>query len=530
MPNLTGWKPDDTDFWKNTGNRYVRHLPVLQLILLLAGSSVWMGWSVLSALMADSSWGFSPQELFSLIYIAGFSGAALRLCGRFLVFQLGTRAVIWSGIIGIWISLIAIFWVFKESDTPLWAFRIAAACCGFGAVVLPQITSINRYIYPRRMRFISQEMPIGLGDAGLILIMVMIPTIIYWNPPLKNIFTEYVLIHDSSNLIGVIHEGHGLWFQWLILPIAGMCLLAAWLNRFSPAVNIQNMMLIRSAGIFSWGRSWLLLLLVILASIGIPYLSNNSMITGAFPAVREMSIFIVIFLVIFAMQNLAGNQIFAEQQLKALANREVHILALMYLMGHGSFLGLSVSLPLLTDLIFSYIPTDGHTGSRINPAAPSILSYCWIGPLLGLSARAAGSWMSKHINPGKIHQVALFALFLSTVGMALTITSALSSPNPEFYFFRFYMITLLFFIASGMSSGSITSLAIKKIPANYADHSLIWIISISSFGFFYIPALFADHWQSAGPAAVLSGLSIFYLTGMIINWFFYWRKGEESLS
>ncbi len=529
MPNLTGWKPDDTDFWKNTGNSNVRHLPVLQLILLLAGSSVWMGWSVLSALMADSNWAFTPKELFSLIYIAGFSGAALRLCGRFIVFQLGSRAAIWSGIIGIWISLIAIFWVFKESDTPLWAFRIAAACSGFGAVILTQITSINRYLYPRRMRFISQEIPLGLGDAGLILIMVMIPTIIYWNPPLKNIFTEYFLNHDSSDLIGVMHQGQKLWFQWLVFPLAGMCLLAAWLNRFSPAINVQNMTFVTSVRMSAWIRSWLLILAVIATSIGISYVSYDNMITSAFPAIREMSIFIIIFIVIFAMQNLSGNQVFTEQQVKALANREVHILALMYLMGHGSFLGLSVSLPLLTDLVFSYIPADGHTGTLINPAAPSIYAYCWIGPILALSARAAGSWMSKHINPGKIHQIALSALFLSTVGMAMTITSALSSSNPEFYFFRFHMITLLFFIASGISSGSITSLALKKIPANYAGHSLIWITGISSFGFFYIPALFADHWKNSGPAAVLSGLSIFYLAGMVINWFFYWRKGEESL-
>src|SRR5690554_7499682 len=67
----------------------------------------------------------------------------------------------------------------------------------------------------------------------------------------------------------------------------------------------------------------------------------------------------------------------AQLQLQVFSNREVHIMALLYLMGMGSLLGFAISYPLLIKAIFGLVLTPDNS-IQVNPVSPAVLIYDWL--------------------------------------------------------------------------------------------------------------------------------------------------------
>ena len=91
MAKLTDWKPEDPQAWAAGGSRTAWRNLAVSVPALLSAFCIWMFWSVLTVRMKEAGFPFTAAQLFTLISIAGLSGATLRIPSAFLVGLAGGR-------------------------------------------------------------------------------------------------------------------------------------------------------------------------------------------------------------------------------------------------------------------------------------------------------------------------------------------------------------------------------------------------------------------------------------------------------
>lgn len=64
---IDDWRPEDPEFWGSTGNKVARRNLAWSIFAEHLGFSVWLIWSVSSAFLAASGFGYPPQQLFVLV-------------------------------------------------------------------------------------------------------------------------------------------------------------------------------------------------------------------------------------------------------------------------------------------------------------------------------------------------------------------------------------------------------------------------------------------------------------------------------
>lgn len=518
------WQPDDDVFWREHGHHQTVFFPKLNLILLLAGACVWMSWSVLTVLMLNAGYPFSIEQLFSLIASAGLAAACVRMTGNFMLHHSGVRASMLLSVYLLLAPLTLLWLALSTLSTPFWQFQLLAVCSGLGAGLLMQVLNTSYYAFPKKQQPLVQEVPLALANTGLVLVLVALP--LFVQLPAFSWFNGEPLIlqHASSNISGAVSAGQPIWLNAVIwLPLLLLISGLYWLHRL-PAIythQVDNFNV--TAGIL---RSLIVLALALLGCVVLLMPSIIIENLGRIPAVRELSMVLAIGLVLLWMRLFSAKHTdVVTQHIEILSGREVHVLALLYLMGMGSLLGLAVSYPLLTKAAFSVrVSADGIL--ETNPVGPSVLIYGWLPVILGLVARAFGSWLAHRIKPALINQWALTMMLIGAAALAYYINQAQNTAHPEQWFLAFFISSLVFFMAAGFSAGSVMALILDATPHKQMEYALTWIVAVTTAGTFYIPQMFADHWQTSGPAGIIVGFALFYLLGLAVNWYFYLRKAH----
>lgn len=527
-PKYHSWQPDDEQFWRDHGHPLTAHFPQQNLLLLLAGACVWMIWAVLVVLMLNAGFPFSVEQYFSLIASAGLSAACIRMGGSFILHHCGVR---WGMLLSaylLYIPLFFLWWALASIDTPFWHFQLLAIASGVGGGLLMQVINNSYYLFPLKQQPLVQEVPLAFANSGLILVLVLMPLLVQW-PGLTWLKTEPLLLeYASSNISGRVAAGTPVWLNTIVwLPSLLLAGALYWIHRL-PKVGIshtkQNPTVILSGLLRS--SALLFCAMAVCAVLLLPELAIKWLVHV--PAVREMSMVLAIGLMLYWMQLLAAKDTrVAKQHIEVFASREVHALALLYLATMGSLLGLAVSFPLLIKVAFSLQGSDGQSWV-VNPVAPSVLIYGWLPVVLGLAARAFGNWIAHRFKPGFITLWALLVMFVTALAMAYYINQARISDYPEQWFFYFLWWALLFFVAAGVASGAVMALILKSIPQKQLEFALTWIIALTTAGTFYIPQMFADHWQHSGPASIIVGFALFYVVALVVNWYFYLRSSYRA--
>lgn len=205
----------------------------------------------------------------------------------------------------------------------------------------------------------------------------------------------------------------------------------------------------------------------------------------------------------------------------------------LYVGTFGSFIGFAAALPNLIKTTFT----------PIDPAY-SATTYAWVGPFVGAVTRWAGGWLSDRIGGARV-------TMLSFVGMGaslVVVINALPAGGDQGNFWIFYVGFLCAFLFSGIGNGS----TFRQIPVIFRDQHMKAVAgkgpeaeeaalkqsameagavtgfssAIAAYGFFFIPAMFANF-------AITSSLWVFigfYVTCLIVCWWFYARKGAEAPS
>lgn len=97
---LIHWNVEDQSFWEREGKRTAYRNLWISIPCLLCGFAVWMFWSIITTKMQELGFQFDPDPaknkamLYTLISIAGLTGATLRIPNSFFVALSGGRNVV----------------------------------------------------------------------------------------------------------------------------------------------------------------------------------------------------------------------------------------------------------------------------------------------------------------------------------------------------------------------------------------------------------------------------------------------------
>ena len=234
----------------------------------------------------------------------------------------------------------------------------------------------------------------------------------------------------------------------------------------------------------------------------------------------------------FGMNDIADAKASFKDQTIIFRRKHNWLMCWLYIGTFGSFIGFSAGLALLTKSQFP----------DVNPT-----QYAFLGPLVGALTRPVGGWISDRLKAGATVTLYTFLLMaLAVVGVLFTLPSQGSAGN----FPAFLGMFILLFALSGIGNGSTfrmipvifltaRSLDAEKTPEaqrqavvqgnKEASAVLGFSGAVGAYGGFFIPKSFGTSLDMTGSVDMaLYAFIVFYLSCMVVTWWFYARKGART--
>lgn len=234
----------------------------------------------------------------------------------------------------------------------------------------------------------------------------------------------------------------------------------------------------------------------------------------------------------FGMNDIADAKASFKDQAIIFRRKHNWLMCWLYIGTFGSFIGFSAGLALLTKSQFP----------DVNPT-----QYAFLGPLVGALTRPVGGWISDRLKAGATVTLYTFLLMaLAVVGVLFTLPSQGGAGN----FPAFLGMFILLFALSGIGNGSTfrmipvifltaRSLDAEKTPEaqrqavvqgnKEASAVLGFSGAVGAYGGFFIPKSFGTSLEATGSVDMaLYAFIAFYLSCMVVTWWFYARKGART--
>ncbi len=226
------------------------------------------------------------------------------------------------------------------------------------------------------------------------------------------------------------------------------------------------------------------------------------------------------------MNDIADARASLRDQLQILKRKHNWIMCLLYTGTFGSFIGYAAGFPLLMKTQFP---------------AVDVLSYAFLGPLVGALSRAATGWISDRFGGGRV-------TFYTFIGMTIAVAGVLfflSIKEQPGAFWGFFACFMALFFLTGVGNAStfqmIPSILRQEVPrllpkldqaatlrtAERESAAIIAFTSaIAAYGAFFIPKAYGTSIAMTGrPDTALWVFGAFYLICVATTWIFYTRKG-----
>ena len=163
----------------------------------------------------------------------------------------------------------------------------------------------------------------------------------------------------------------------------------------------------------------------------------------------------------------------------------------------------------------------------VNPNAPNILKYAFLGAAMGAAIRPLGGWLSDKLGGARVTHWDTIVMIISTIACGYFVQQANGSITPELFFWPFLLIFILLFATTGIGNGSTFRMIAVIFSKEQAGPVLGWTSAIAAYGAFLIPKIFATQIKAGTPEYALYGFAAYYATCLVLNWWFYARKNAE---
>lgn len=531
--DIQHWEPEDNQFWESQGKKIASRNLWISIPSLLCGFAVWLYWGVITVQMLNLGFPFAKSDLFSLMAIAGLTGATLRIPSSFFIRLAGGRNTIFFTTALLMIPAFGAGVALQNQDTPLWVFQLLALLSGLGGGNFASSMSNISFFFPKKQQGLALGLNAGLGNFGVTSMQIIVPLAMTFGLFGAMGGDSMLLQNTSGTLIGKIPAGTETYIQnagfvWLLVlvPLAFF----GWFgmnNLRSADVSPKIPGAIGSFGTITF----MLLIGFVTATFGLWLLLPEAANGSGFGVPKELVLLLVVASTVFLLKLIPGEiKSNLSRQYEIFNNRHTWTMSVIYTMTFGSFIGFAASFPLAIKVIFGYqhLIVDGVlTHNTANANGPSALMYAWMGPFIGALIRPLGGWVSDKVGGALVTQICSIVMIACALGVAYYMKAAYSSATPEEFFVPFFILFLLLFAATGIGNGSTFRTIAMVFPKEQAGPVLGWTSAIAAYGAFYIPKVLGEQIKAATPEVALIGFAAFYAVCVFINWWFYLRKDGE---
>ncbi len=529
--DIVDWRPEDEQFWETTGKKIAYRNLWISIPALLCGFAVWGMWGIITVQMLNLGYPFSQAELFTLTAIAGLAGATMRIPASFLIRLAGGRNTIFLTTAMLLAPAIGTGVVLQHPEWPLWSFQLMALWCGVGGGNFASSMSNISTFFPKRLQGTGLGLNAGLGNFGVTTMQIVIP-LVMTVPLLGTLGGESMTLQKESGWIfGAIPPGTATWIQnagfaWVLslVPLSILC----WFGMN----NLKTVSPDTGSPITAFLKIiWLYTLSFIPAGVGLYlYLPAPSGL-GVLNMWLAMPLIIVSTLMVMKVTAFGPMKENVAKQFAIFGNKHTWSLTILYIVTFGSFIGFSMALPLSMKVIFgiSHVPDANgimqHT--LVNPNGPPVLAYAWIGPFVGAAIRPVGGWISDKLGGSIVTQWVCAVMVIAAVAVGYVMQLAYHSATPEEHFFTFLALFMVLFAASGIGNGSTFRSIGVIFDRQQAGPVLGWTSAIAAYGAFIAPVVIGQQIKLGTPEMAMYGFAVFYALCLLLNWWFYLRKGAE---
>ena len=210
MSDINKWDVEDPKFWEEEGKKIAYRNLWISIPSLLTGFAVWLYWGIITVQMLNLGFPFAKSELFTLMAIAGLTGATLRIPSSFFIRLCGGRNTIVFTTSLLMIPAIGAGIALQDQTTPLWVFQLLALLSGFGGGNFASSMSNISFFFPKKQQGLALGLNAGLGNFGVTTMQILVPLVMTFG-----IFggESMILQSTSGTLIGKIPAGTETWIQ-----------------------------------------------------------------------------------------------------------------------------------------------------------------------------------------------------------------------------------------------------------------------------------------------------------------------------
>ena len=534
MSNLEKWDVEDPQFWESEGKKVANRNLWISIPSLLCGFAVWLYWGIITVQMLNLGFPIAKSELFTLMAIAGLTGATLRIPSSFFIRLCGGRNTIVFTTALLMLPALGAGIALQDINTPLWKFQVLAFLSGFGGGNFASSMSNISFFFPKKQQGLALGLNAGLGNFGVTTMQILVPLAMTFGLFGAMGGDSMTLQQTSGTLIGKIPAGTETWIQnagfvWLLflIPLAVL----GWFgmnNINTPEATPHQPGVITSFSMMTGMLGIGLITAIFGLWLLLPEKANGS----GFGVPKELVLLLVIGATVFLLKMLPGQiRTNLQRQYRIFDNKHTWVMSIIYTMTFGSFIGFSAAFPLAIKVIFGYSHIPGADGimthDTVNPNGPSALMYAWMGAFIGALIRPVGGWIADKVGGALLTQIITVVMVISSLGVAHYMKAAFNSATPEEYFAPFFLLFLVLFAATGIGNGSTFRTISQVFEREQAGPVLGWTSAVAAYGAFYIPKVFGEQIQATTPQIALYGFAAFYAVCLFINWWYYLRRDAE---
>jgi NNP family nitrate/nitrite transporter-like MFS transporter len=234
----------------------------------------------------------------------------------------------------------------------------------------------------------------------------------------------------------------------------------------------------------------------------------------------------------FGMNDLASARASFAEQAVIFKRKHNWLMCWLYLATFGSFIGFAAAFPLLIKTSFPEV---------------TALKFAFLGPLVGALVRPLGGWVADKLGGARV-TLWNFVLMIAAV---FGVIAFLPQNGEGGSFYGFLAMFMLLFVTTGIGNGSTFRMipvifrtlherlstgkgaAVREQALKAAGKESAAVLGFSSaigaFGAFFIPKSFGSSIAlTGGPEVALYLFVGYYVSCILVTWWWYSRKGAES--